>query len=123
MSKRILIIEDESDIAHGIKDQLDLHGGFEVDVALGGKQGLEKMAVNQYDLVFLDLIMPEIDGKTVLKTLKDNPEKYIKSPIIALTNVSNEDTKKEVENLGVTKFVIKLLTDIDTVVDEFFLGK
>lgn len=120
MNKRILIVEDETDIATWFKKQLDMRGGFDVDLADGGRKALEMMSQTQYDLIFLDLVMPEFDGIEVLKELKTSPEKYKAAPIMALTNVTTEDTKKEVEDLGIVKFIVKTDADIDVVVDEFF---
>jgi len=120
MSKKILIVEDELDIANWFKKQLDLKGGYDVDLAEGGQQALDKIAKTQYDLIFLDLVMPEVDGTEVLKAIKTEPDKYKKAPIMALTNVTNDDTKKEVEKYGVKKFIVKTDADIDAVVDEFF---
>ncbi|HEX9804128.1 MAG TPA: response regulator [Candidatus Dojkabacteria bacterium] len=123
MNRKILIIEDEADIANVFKKQLDLKGGYDVDLAPGGGEGLEMMAQNKYDLVLMDLVMPKVDGIEVLKKVNAESEKYNKSPIIALTNITGEDTKKEVENLGVIKFVVKTDVDIDVLVDEFFGGE
>lgn len=123
MNRKILIIEDEADIANVFKKQLDLKGGYDVDLAPGGGEGLEMMAQNKYDLVLMDLVMPKVDGIEVLKKVNAESEKYNKSPIIALTNITGEDTKKEVENLGVLKFVVKTDVDIDVLVDEFFGGE
>lgn len=120
MNKRILIIEDESDIANVFKKQLDLKGGFDVDIAEGGREGLSLMKENQYDLVFLDLVMPEVDGIAVLTEIKEKEEEYKKAPIMALTNVTAEDTRSEVEGFGIVRFIVKTDTDIEEVVDEFF---
>lgn len=120
MNKKILIVEDEADIATWFKKQLDMKGGFDVDLADGGKKALDMMSQTQYDLVFLDLVMPEVDGIEVLKELKNNQDKYKSAPIMALTNVTAEDTRKEVEELGVIKFIVKTDIDIDLVVDDFF---
>lgn len=120
MNKRILIVEDETDIATWFKKQLDMKGGYDVDLAEGGKKALEMMSQTQYDLVFLDLVMPGFDGIEVLKELKNGTDKYKVAPIMALTNVTGEDTKKEVEGLGIVKFIIKTDADIDLIVDEFF---
>lgn len=120
MNKKILIIEDEEKIANVFKKQLDLKGGFDVEIATGGKQGLTMLEQNQYDLAFLDLVMPEVDGVEVLKTVRNDSAKYKNTPIIALTNVTAADTKQEVEALGAVKFVIKTDTDIEQLVDEFF---
>lgn len=120
MNKRILIIEDEADIANVFKKQLGLKGGYDVEIAGSGKVGLEMMSQNPYDLVFMDLVMPEFDGIEVLKAVKTDPAKYNNPKIMALTNVTSEETKTEVMELGALKFIVKTDTDIDLIVDEFF---
>ena len=60
MSK-ILIIEDEEAIADLEKDYLEL-SGFEVEIATRGDMGLEKALKEEYDLIILDLMLPEVDG-------------------------------------------------------------
>ena len=120
MNKKILIIEDAKDIANAFKKQLELQGGYDIEIAVGGKQGLEMMSQSQFDLILLDLVMPEVDGIEVLKTVKNEPEKYKKAPIMVLTNVTAEDTKKEVESLGIVRFVVKTDADVDEIVEEFF---
>lgn len=120
MNRRILIIEDDPDIANVFRKQLELKGGYDVELAEGGQRGLEVMTQSSYDLVFMDLVMPEVDGVEVLSAVKDDPAKYNHPKIMALTNVTSEETKKEVEELGAIKFIVKTDTDIDVIVDEFF---
>ena len=120
MSKNILIIDDARDIAQAFKKQLDLTGSYEVDTASGGSEGLEKIAAGNFDLVLLDLVMPDIDGIEVLTTIKSDPKKYKDVPVIVSTNVTAEDTRKEIEALGAAGFVVKTDVDIDSVVDGFF---
>jgi DNA-binding response OmpR family regulator len=120
MSKKILIIEDEPDISKWFKMQLDLKEGFDVDLASSGNKGLEMISKNQYDLILLDLVMPDIDGIEVMTEIKNNPLKYKNGPIMILTNVTSEARKKELEELGALKFIIKTDVDIEEVVEEFF---
>jgi CheY-like chemotaxis protein len=118
--KKILIVEDEADIANVFKKQLELLGGYSVDLAAGGLKGLEMIAQNQYDLIFLDLVMPEIDGIGMLREIRQNPDKYKAAPIMTLTNVTSDEARTEAEKLGVEKFIVKTDTDIEQVVKEFF---
>ncbi len=118
--KKILIVEDEADIANVFKKQLEMLGDYAVDLAAGGMSGLEMMAANKYDLVFLDLVMPVIDGIGMLREIRQNPDKYQQVPIMTLTNVTSDVARAEAEKLGVEKFIVKTDTDIDQVVKEFF---
>lgn len=107
MNKKILLVEDEASIADVFKDQLTL-GGFDVDIALGGAQALEMLKAKSYDLMLLDLVMPEVDGLAVLQTIKEKPEEYHQIPTIALTNVTSDDVKKEVERYNLKGYLSKL---------------
>jgi CheY-like chemotaxis protein len=70
---RILIIEDNEDNLELIRLLLE-RGGFEVLAASDGVEGLQVTQQEQPDLILLDLAMPEMDGWTVLDTLKADPE-------------------------------------------------
>ncbi len=121
MNKNILIVEDEADIANWFKKQLELKGGFTVEIADGGKKALEMIEKNKYDLVLLDLVMPEMDGVEVLRNIRKDETKYGKPSVMALTNVTSDIAKNEMESLGVLKYIVKTDADIDEIVDEFFV--
>src|ERR1039457_5737953 len=74
---KILVIDDELDIREGLSDLLTLEGGYAVDLAHNGTDGLHKLEATSYDLVLLDLMMPDMSGMDVLqlvrKTDKDTP--------------------------------------------------
>lgn len=107
MSKKILIIEDEQSIAEVFRDQLTLGGGFEVEIAIGGQAGLDSLAKGKYDLILLDLVMQPIDGLEVLKTIKEDAEKYGQPSVIALTNVTSPEAKEEAKEYGIKDYVVK----------------
>ncbi|MFB9908313.1 response regulator transcription factor [Allokutzneria oryzae] len=65
---RLLIVEDEPDLATGLKAGL-AHAGYAVDTALTGRAGLEKARTHSYDLVVLDLNLPDIDGLELCRLL------------------------------------------------------
>jgi two-component system, OmpR family, response regulator MprA len=66
---RILVIEDEADIADFIRRGLQIKG-FEVEVAYTGEQGLEKARSGSFDLVVLDLMLPDADGIDICRELR-----------------------------------------------------
>jgi CheY-like chemotaxis protein len=79
--KKILIIEDEPDVAQTIKLYLEEYG-YSVEIALDPHKGL-KMLKN-FDLLILDLIMPKLSGRAVLRSLR---EEKIRMPVIVLSAV------------------------------------
>lgn len=78
---RILLVEDESKVAGFVKRGL-VAERYAVDVAPDGKQGLEFARSFQYDLIILDLTLPELDGNTVLKRVRAVDTKV---PVLILT--------------------------------------
>lgn len=80
MAKRILIVEDEEKIARFVELELR-HEGYEVGKAANGRDGLEACLSGKYDLVLLDIMLPEINGLEVLRRLR----KTSSLPVILLT--------------------------------------
>ena len=83
MASKILIVEDEPDIVELLVYNLH-QAGFETDAVLNGADALEQVKIEPPDLVLLDLLLPEVDGLEVCRTLKRNPE-TAGIPIIMLT--------------------------------------
>ena len=83
MASKILIVEDEPDIVELLVYNLH-QAGFKTDAALNGADALEQVKIQQPDLVLLDLLLPEVDGLEVCRTLKRDPE-TASIPIIMLT--------------------------------------
>lgn len=89
MIKKILIVEDERDMRQALVDELS-RNGFETLEAKNGKEGLESALKNHPDLILLDIVMPEMDGMTMMQKLRENVEGK-KIPIILLTNLNATD--------------------------------
>lgn len=84
MSKTILIVDDEEDARAIAALALTLKTSWTVLQAIAGTQALEIAAQQQPDLILLDMMMPEMDGRTTLAKLKANPETS-KIPVILVT--------------------------------------
>lgn len=104
-NKTILIVEDEKSLIDTLNKKFHLEG-FKVLLAMDGEQGLERALSEHPDLILLDIIMPKMDGMTMLKELrKDQWGKDV--PVIILTNLTNaEDVTKAMES-GVYNFLVK----------------
>ena len=88
--KKILIIEDEEPMRRVLKDTLEQEG-FIVFESSDGKVGLEEAHLKRPDLILLDILMPKIDGMTVLKQLRK--EEWGKGvPVVILTNLNDAST-------------------------------
>ncbi len=104
--KRALILEDHPGLGAMIQDTFRL-GGYEVTLATNGRHGLEYAKQGGYDVIISDLKMPEIDGMTFLRALKENPPKNPNGPIVVYSNFAYEYSKDEVFALGASAFIAK----------------
>lgn len=103
MSKKILIIEDNQDLAHLLEGHLrDLV--FQVDLAFDGLSGLAKADTRNYDLIILDLMLPELDGIEVCRRLR-RKNSYV--PILILTAKSSEMDRVVGLEIGADDYVTK----------------
>lgn len=100
--KNILIIEDDLRIRRILQLELE-HEGYLVSLAKDGKEGLEKAKLIRYDLILLDLMLPEISGEEVCKELRRNSD----VPIIVLTAKENIRSKVELLDMGADDYITK----------------
>lgn len=87
VKSRVLVVEDNQDEAKLIEMLLSQEG-YEVGLAPNGKVGIEMVSSFKPDLIILDVMMPELDGFSACKKLKDSPQKNV--PIILLTGVAKQ---------------------------------
>ncbi len=92
-SKKVLVVEDDESLRSLYSDILRAEH-LEVLTAENGQVGLELIQKNKPNLVLLDLMMPVMDGKTLLRTLRSMPE-FKNLPVIVLTNAGDVDSMKE----------------------------
>lgn len=100
---RILVVEDNAELAAGIRYNLELEG-YEVRVAEDGAVALEQVRAFLPDLVILDLMLPEVDGFQVLRTLRDEG---VGVPVLVLTARGEETDKVRAFRLDADQFVTK----------------
>ncbi|MGE7665577.1 response regulator transcription factor [Ureibacillus composti] len=104
MEKKILIIEDEENIARVLQLELQFEG-YIADVAHTGTTGLIKYREGSYDLVLLDLMLPEMNGLDVLKRIRATTEQS--TPVILLTARGEVEDKVKGLDLGANDYVTK----------------
>lgn len=104
--KRILIIDDEKDFCFFVKQNLELTGGYQVIVALGGKEGIASAGRYKPDLILLDVIMPMMSGFEVLQALKISKATTM-IPVIMLTAVDTDDAKEKALGLYNEDYIVK----------------
>ena len=100
---RVLVVEDNSDLAFGLRNNLEIEG-YEVEVAQDGRAGLAVARARRPDLVVLDLMLPGLDGFRVLKTLRQDRDC---PPILILTARGEEADKVRGLKLGADDYVTK----------------
>jgi DNA-binding response OmpR family regulator len=101
---RVLIIEDERRLADNIARSLRESAGYAIDCAYAGDEGLYMAQSNPYDLVLLDLMLPGLDGASVLKKLRTAG---IASPVLVLTARDERESIIALLNEGADDYVTK----------------
>lgn len=101
--KKILVIEDEKHIAEGLRLNLSLQN-FDVKVAFDGVQGIELWKQFNPDLIVLDLMLPRLDGNSVLDKIRENDERI---PILVLSAKDATAVKVQCLNSGVDDYLSK----------------
>lgn len=100
----ILIVDDDDEIANYIKSELS--DWYRFDHACNGKEGLKNLLTGKYDLVISDVMMPEMDGITMLKKIKGNSN-ISDIPVILLTSKSEVENRLEGLRKGADAFLAK----------------
>ncbi len=106
MSKLILIIDDEEDVKAIAQMGLEMAASWEVITASSGQEGLEIAETKQPDVILLDLMMPDWDGKETLKQLKNNFQ-TASIPVILMTAKTESAIASEIENLEIIGMITK----------------
>jgi two-component system, OmpR family, alkaline phosphatase synthesis response regulator PhoP len=116
MKHKILIIEDEKLIVVALKKKLESEG-FDVETEYDGVSGLRAALGMHPDLILLDIILPGIDGVTLLSSLRAD-EWGAKVPVIILTNLNDASTIEESRKKGVNSYLVKTDWKLNDVVDK-----
>jgi DNA-binding response OmpR family regulator len=111
--KKILVIEDEKPLLHALELKL-AHEGFEVTATGSGQEGIDFLNKETFALILTDLITPGLDGFKVLETVL---EKKIKTPVIVMTNLNQEEDRKRATDLGAVNFFVKSNSTISEIVE------
>lgn len=116
--KRILLIEDDA-YTRDIYQEILEEAGFEVVLAIDGQEGLMKLKEDGYALVLLDVMMPKMDGISVLKALKaENLPTPPAQKIILLTNLGHDSVIQEALSLGASSYLVKSDLNPDQLVEK-----
>jgi len=108
MENRILLIEDDIEISEMVKNYL-IKDGFNITTAFDGEEGVEKFLNNSFDLILLDLMMPKLDGKEVMKIVRE-------TSLIPILIMSAKDSDVEMAvglGLGADDYIAKPFSMIE----------
>ena len=103
---RVLIVEDERRLAENVARSLRESAGYAVDVAFDGEEGLFMAGSNPYDLIVLDLMLPKMDGKTVLHRIRLSGSGV---PVLVLTARDEKESIVALLNAGADDYVRQAL--------------
>ncbi|MGF0540102.1 response regulator [Agrobacterium sp. ES01] len=105
MSANILTVDDSASIRMTTRIALT-NAGYSVTEAVDGADGLEKMKAGSFDLIVTDLNMPNMDGLTMIRNLRQLPA-YMGTPVIFLTTESDGEIKQQAKAAGATGWLTK----------------
>ena len=106
-TKKILVVDD-NEVNILIAKRFLSKWGFTIDFAVNGEEAIHKIIENSYDLVFMDIRMPGIDGFDATKIIREIPGDYFKNlPIIALTASTLHDENLKCKEAGMNGHILK----------------
>nr|WP_068888293.1 PAS domain S-box protein [Pedobacter panaciterrae] len=107
IGKRILVVDD-NDINILIANRILSKWGFELEFAKNGKEAIEKVMTKSFDLIFMDIQMPGIDGFETTSIIRELDDEYFKTvPIIALTASTLQDENSKFKACGMNGHILK----------------
>jgi DNA-binding response OmpR family regulator len=101
--RRILVIDDNEDLADGLSELMELHE-HEVDVVLTGGDGVSAAGCKSYDIIFVDIGLPDINGVECARMIKENGSG---AKIILMTGYSAQDIPAQIRELENTELLTK----------------
>lgn len=108
--KKVLIVDDSAFMRMLLKEKVSNLGQTEIFEAANGIQAIETAKKQRPDLIFLDIILPDIDGETVLYTLR---KAGIESKVIMVTAIGQKPLVERCKKLGISAYVVKPFDDTE----------
>ncbi len=118
--KNIAIVDDEDEILSMLKKFLERKGDFSIDTFSKPEKAVSQLQSGKYDLILLDIMMPELDGVELLGMIKDkNPSQKV----VMMTAFSTEHRIIECDNIGANDYITKpfiSLRDVENKILDIF---
>lgn len=109
--KNILVVEDDIITQKCMQLMLE-KAGCKVEVANNGEQALKLLEKNSYDLIFMDIIMPVMDGYAAVKVLREDLE-LLDLPVIAVSSLDSQKEQQKIKEVGISDYLSKPVTPFD----------
>ena len=108
---QVLIVEDNRVNQLLIKNMLKKFGFEQLDTSANGRNALEKLRENNYDVILMDLQMPEMDGYEITREIRLRLRKEMRNvPVIAITADASDKEKAKAKEVGMDDYVVKPLS-------------
>ena len=104
VKRRLLLVDDDKDLRQALAEQLVLTGEFETAEAPTGANGVEQASAGGFDLILLDVGLPDIDGREACRLMR---KAGVKAPIVMLTGASEEGDQVQGLEAGANDYVMK----------------
>jgi two-component system, chemotaxis family, chemotaxis protein CheY len=104
--KRILIVDDAARVQTYYRSALEAHG-FEVEEALNGLEGLEKILLQSFDLAIVDINMPQMDGFTFLRALRSKELPVSAIPVLVTSTEAGPQDMAAARSAGANYYLVK----------------
>jgi DNA-binding response OmpR family regulator len=117
MEKKILLVEDDPFLIDIYSTRLKKEG-YLVEVSNSGKDCLNKLEKENFDLLILDLVLPDINGMEILEEINKRKDLSRKFKIIVLSNIGDKKEMEKGIKLGATKYLIKAHYTPSEIVEE-----
>lgn len=106
MDKKLILIIDDSSTNIVLLETVLNRNGYEVASARSAMEGISRIKKRVPDLIYLDLIMPDVDGLRFMEILRENRE-WQEIPVVIISAVNDLDIKRRSLNMGVTCYITK----------------
>lgn len=114
--KKILIVEDD----FFIRDLYELQArkaGYDVIIAADGAEAIEKARKDVPDILLIDLMLPKMDGLTVMKSIKADP-RFTNTPCVIVTNLEDSTKEQEARSAGAAGYLLKIKNTPEMVIKD-----
>ena len=112
---KVCIVDDDNFVLEIYGTKLK-RGGFEVVTARNGKEGFDVIKSEKPDIAIIDIMMPEVDGISLISTLRNDREMSM-IPIVVLTNTDSKEVLDKIKKMNVHFYIVKALSDPQKVVN------